>query len=340
MAGRDVLIGLTLLFVPSLAAQDQPQLVWEGQVDGISLLRVRGRGIKAQAKEGLPAGQQRFHFYQRLPENRLQVRLEVVEGRGHVQILEQPRADNEYTLTVSVEDRQPGSSFYKLAFFWESERRAPSPPTQPPLGRRESVAWSGRVQGEVIVSCRGDFCAAETIHGTVTGDRFRFSQPLPGRELPVSLEKTEGRGDIRLLDQPRESNGYAARVLIRDPQAGASDYRFSLAWARPSQKDTEFDFARLGMIWSGRVDGRVRVIVKGHAAMSEVIGGGRLTGERAQFTRGLPTAGNPKPTVRKLRGRGGVVLVESPSQANHWQLIFEIDDGESGADDYEVEVRW
>ncbi len=50
MAGRDVLIGLTLLFVPSLAAQDQPQLVWEGQVDGISLLRVRGRGVKAEAK--------------------------------------------------------------------------------------------------------------------------------------------------------------------------------------------------------------------------------------------------------------------------------------------------
>lgn len=338
--GRELAV-LSLMLMPALAAQDQPQLIWEGQVDGISVLQVRGRRVKTEAKEGLPVARQRFHFYQRLPETRHEVRLEVAEGRGLVQILEQPGANNEYTLTVSVEDRQPGSSFYKLALYWGAEGGGPSLPAQPPPGRGESVAWSGRVEGEAIVRCRRDSCAAEPgAGGQVTGDRFRFSKPLPDREVTVSLGKTEGRGDIRLLEQPRESNGYAARVLIRDPQAGASDYKFSLAWARLSRQDTEFESARLGMIWSGRVDGRVRVIVKGHAAMSEVMGGAPVTGERAQFARGLPSVGNPKASVRKLRGRGGVEMVEGPSQVNNWRLVFEIDDGKSGADDYEVEVRW
>jgi hypothetical protein len=144
------LILLAALLVPLLAAQDQPQLVWEGQVDGISVLRVRGNRVQVEAQEGLPVERQRFHFNQPLPESRQEVRLEVVEGRGRVHILEQPRVDNNYMLLVSIEDRQPGSSWYSLAFYWE-----PEPPVEPPRGRRESLTWSGRVDGEASVSCHG-----------------------------------------------------------------------------------------------------------------------------------------------------------------------------------------
>jgi hypothetical protein len=326
---------LAALLAPLLAAQDQPQLVWEGQVDGINVLHVCGNRVQVEAREGLPVEHQRFHFNQRLPESRQQVRLEVVEGRGRVHILEQPRADNNYTISVSIEDRQPGSSWYSLAFYWEPELGA-----APPRGRRESLTWSGRVEGEAVVSCHADTCETEARRGDqVTGDRFRFSKPLPSREVAVTLEKTDGRGEIRLLEQPRESNGYAARVMIRDPQGGSSDYGFTLAWWPRAASDAGFELARRGVIWSGRVDGRIRVVIGGHAAMSQVISGAPITGERAEFVRGLPALDNPNAVVRLLRGRGAVEVVEHPSRRNHYQLVFEID-GTGGADDYEIEVRW
>lgn len=329
------LILLAALLASLLAAQDQPQLVWEGQVDGISVLRVRGDRVEQEAREGLPVERQRFHFNQRLPESRQEVRLEVVEGRGRVHILEQPRADNNYTLSVSVEDRQPGSSWYSLAFYWE-----PEPVAAPPRGRHESLTWSGRVDGEAVVSCHASTCEAEERGGDqVTGGRSRFSKPLPSREVAVTLEKTDGRGEIRLLEQPRESNGYRARVLIRDPQAGSGNYSFTLAWSPRAPKDAGFEFARRGVLWSGRVDGHIRVVIGGHAAMSQVISGAPIMGERAEFARGLPALDNPNVVVKLLHGRGRLQVVEYPSRSNRFQLVFEID-GTGGADDYEVEVRW
>ena len=46
------------------------------------------------------------------------------------------------------------------------------------------------------------------------------------------------------------------------------------------------------------------------------------------------------PKIQKLRGRGRVSIVESPSEKNNYRLVFEIDDSEPGADSYQVELDW
>jgi hypothetical protein len=329
---------------PLLLAQDQPQMVWEGQVDGVIVLRVRGNRIDIEERQGLPVQRQRFRFFERLPDSRQSARLAVVEGRGHARILEQPRLENNYTLSVLIEDPQGGSSFYSLAFYWESGGRFFGPAAPGPAysaERGESLTWSGRVDGETIVSCRREECVAESLRGgSATRDRFRFSRPLPARDTQVSLDRTEGRGQIRLIQQPREENDFTARVHLRDPQGGAGDYSFSLVWARPSREEAGFSFARRGLLWSGRVDGRVRVSVEGSSTQVEVLGGAPVASERADFSRALPPRNNPSATVRRLRGRGRVELVEFPSARNHYRLVFEIDDSGSGADHYEIEVGW
>lgn len=329
-----------VLLGPLLPAQEQPQLVWEGQVDGLSLLRVRGNRIDVDDQKGLPVQRQRFRFFERLPEARQNVRLEVVEGRGRVRILEQPRPENNYTLTVMIDDHQGGSSFYSLALFWQSGRGFFSWP-EPARSSSENdfLTWSGRVDGEAVVSCRGNSCQAEaTRGGPVSRDRFRFSRPLPGRRVLVSLEEARGRGEIRLVEQPREENDYTARVLIRDPEGGPGDYSFSLVWSRPSRDEALI--ARRALVWSGRVDGHIRVIVEGGRASSEVISGAPAGGEAATFSRPLPARNNPEATVRKLRGRGRVEIVEYPSSRNGYRLVFEINDPGGGADNYGVEVAW
>lgn len=340
--GAGVLARLALLaFAGAAAFAQSPQFVWEGEVDGTSILSIRGNRVQIEDREGLPVQRQRYRFFERLPDSRLDARVEVREGRGRVRVLQQPRLDNNYTLVVSIEDRQGGSSFYSLEFYWDNSRGGffGGFPTSRTNLDGDRVVWSGRVDDEAIVECRRDRCRAEAVRGgPVTAERFRFTRPLPVRDTTVSLEGVEGRGEVRLIEQPRDENGYTARVRVRDHQGGAGEYAFTLLWARPARN--EGDFARRGMVWSGRVDGRVRVMVRGREAAAEVVSGGPVVRAQASFMRELPARDNQFATVRRLRGRGRVELVEYPSRRNGYRLVFEIDDSSGGAADYEVEVGW
>ncbi|MGC8793879.1 MAG: hypothetical protein ACP5U2_10865 [Bryobacteraceae bacterium] len=338
MVAGGLLFWVALAWLASM--QEQPQMIWEGQVDGVSILRVRGAQVDIEDVRGLPVQRQRSRFFARLPEIRQNVRLEVVEGRGRVRILEQPRRENNYTLSVEIDDHQGGSSFYSLVFYWE-ERALGSwlEPRWMTSGRADQLWWSGRVDGEAIIECRGDLCEAQTVSGQpVSRDRFRFTRPLPRQRVVVSLDETSGRGQVRLLEQPREENDYTARVLIRDPQGGAADYSFVLSWTTPARGEP--GIARPGMVWRGRVDGTVRVTVQGSRAVAEVVSGAPVEEEDAHFLRPLPARNLPDATVRKLRGRGRVEIVEYPSSRNGYRLVFQIEDPKGGSDRYEVEIGW
>src|SRR5689334_14775106 len=105
-SGRLILFALAGL--AHSGAQEAPQMVWEGLVDGISVLSIRGNRVEVEDREGLPVQRQRYRFFERLPDSRQEVRLSVRDGRGAVRILQQPRLENNYTLLVSVQDLQPG----------------------------------------------------------------------------------------------------------------------------------------------------------------------------------------------------------------------------------------
>lgn len=328
-----------LALTPFLTAEERPQFIWRGEVDGIDVLYVRGNHVDVRVQEGAPVERSQFHFYDPLPEVRQDARLEVIEGRGDVHIIDQPRIDNDYTLAVSIEDRQPGSSFYSLALRWDASNRAFEGSRT--SGRRDTLTWTGRVDQEAVVSCREKNCTAQAAEGApVANERFKFSRPLPHRDVEVNLEGAEGRGEIRLVEQPRERNNYTARVSIRDPPSGSGEYSFTLVWNRPNGKEADPVYTQRGLLWSGVVDGRVRVTIQGGASFSEVIEGGPVTHEIAQVLEPLPAHSDLMPMIHKLQGRGPVALVESPSEKNHYSLVFEIDDPQPGSDAYAVEVDW
>ncbi len=194
---------------------------------------------------------------------------------------------------------------------------------------------------EVIVSCRGSHCTAEAVSGSpVMHERVKVSRPLPDRDVQVTVENVDGRGEVRLIEQPAESNGYTARVRIRDPQGGAGDYSFALTWARSGRLDPQLGTAQTGLVWSGRVEGTIRVTVHGGAAFSGVVNGRPVVGESARFDRPLPARSDLSPAIRKRQGRGNVEIIEVPSNQNGYQLVFEVRDSGSGSDFYEVEVTW
>ncbi|MEE9179401.1 MAG: hypothetical protein V3U22_00785, partial [Vicinamibacteria bacterium] len=59
-----------------------------------------------------------------------------------------------------------------------------------------------------------------------------FQSPLPESEVPVSLHKIDGRGNVELVQTPSSSNDYTAVVRIEDDKNGADTYEFELTWPR------------------------------------------------------------------------------------------------------------
>jgi len=332
-----------LILIGSYAANAQevrPDFVWQGQVDGIALLRLQAGKLEVRIQEGDPVGGQQYRFSHPLPATRQDVRLRVLEGRGFVHILDQPRIDNQYTLTVSIEDRQPGSSFYSIALYWDSSGRLFEPARR---GERvESIAWNGRVDEEAIVSCQAKSCTSSASRGApVAAEHFKFSRPLPDQPVEVTLVDQQGRGEIRLVEQPNQRNHYTARISIRDPEKGSSDYSFKLEWTRTSGKQpAPLVVTGRALLWSGSVTGRVRVTVRGGAAFSQALEGSRVENARAEVLVPLPARSDLEPAVKVQRGRGRAEIIERPSAQNNYQLIFEIADPGPGPDSYELEVDW
>jgi len=323
----------------TLCAQTDPQFVWQGQVDGIAILHLAGKRLAVQIQDGSPVEDQKYHFFDSLPGTEQQARLEVLKGRGYVHIIDQPNLENHYTLAVAIEDRQPGSALYAIDLYWDTSSNRFEGGSR----KTDRVVWRGRVNEDAIISCQKQSCASSVAEGPAVADEhFKFSHALPSRDLDVRLDDAEGRGEIRVIEQPRERNHYTAKVSIRDRQPGAGEYSFMLVWNRATSNDAEPipEPSGRGFLWSGTVDGRVRVTLQAGASFSEVLVGAPIAGEHAEIFRPLPPRSNMMLVIRKLHGRGRVTIVESPSEQNHYRLIFEIDDPGPGNDSYEIELDW
>jgi len=331
---------LLLCAHPGLRAQDRPQFIWQGQVDGTAILHLAGKRLAVQIQDGAPVERQKAHFSDALPQTRQQVRVQVLEGRGSVRVIDQPNIENQYTLAVAIEDRQPGSSLYSIALYWDTSGNV----FERGADKTDSVMWTGRVDEGAVISCRKQSCVSSVEHGApVADEHFKFSRPLPDRDSEVRLQDPQGRGEIHVIEQPRQRNNYTARISIRDPLEGAGEYSFTLLWNRVNSKEAAAPIPEAtgrGFLWSGMVEGRVRVTLQGGASFSEALEGVPVSGEHAEMLRALPKRADLMPTIQKLRGRGQVTMIESPSDKNNYRLVFEIDDPLPGADSYEVELDW
>lgn len=107
---------------------------------------------------------------------------------------------------------------------------------------RTLYTWSGTVDREAIIVMRGAFLETQ-------GDgfesfreaRFRVSDALPREQGFVSIERSDGRGDVEVIQQPSMFNGYTARVRVRDRQSGADRYRLVVTWRGAGDRDRRND---------------------------------------------------------------------------------------------------
>jgi len=332
------------------ASAESPQFLWEGDVDQTASLFIRGDQLRVNTSRGGAVEHQRWRFFAPLADSHRDVRLEARAGRGSVRITQQPTLADNYTATVQIDDPQDGRGHYSLALYWEADadqtrrwhQRGWQGDSNLPKYKEETgkLTWHGHVEGDATIECSASSCRSETHGGMpVSHERAHFTRPLPKSEVAVSLDSENP--DIRILEQPRRSNGYTTRVGISEECGGNTNCSFTLSWREPDSSEAlERREATRGLVWSARVSGTVRVMVRDSSTISEVLSGGPTAKELALFDRPLPHEPGLSPVIRKLQGRGDVAIVETPSEKNSYTLLFEVRDPGPGADDYAVELDW
>jgi hypothetical protein len=108
-----------------------------------------------------------------------------------------------------------------------------------PMSRRATITGSGG-NGRCTIEVSVDHAAEVEISGdnglltTVAGQpaawrRFQCNAPLPRNPPDFRFVKINGRGTVRLLQDPRNTGGRAV-IHVSDPQGGRGNYTFDLQW--------------------------------------------------------------------------------------------------------------
>lgn len=98
----------------------------------------------------------------------------------------------------------------------------------------QTMTWRGTVDDVVEVSIRGRRADTITVSGRTYRDgRARFSG-RGGRGSRdngrARVSKDEGRGRVRVVQQPSRRNNYTTVIRIDDSKGGADRYRFTVEW--------------------------------------------------------------------------------------------------------------
>ncbi|MBP7296233.1 MAG: hypothetical protein KBB56_09255 [Acidobacteria bacterium] len=236
---------------------DREQFDIRLEADELLLVRVQDDTVRCVAEKGRPALDQGTACSAPLPPyTPTGFRMDTLDGRGDVRLLEPPSAANGFTATLRIEDSKKGSDRYHVRLSWAAgavtpggdgggsgaaERAAELPGLSLPVSTDGSIQTAGgaegffdfqaRVDGTVELWLRGRRANIQVISGDfVKQPKCAFSQTLPARPASFDLKRWEGRGDIRLLETPGAANGWTARIRISDPGSGDDLYRFTLSW--------------------------------------------------------------------------------------------------------------
>jgi hypothetical protein len=107
-----------ILAVPALA-QPPNSIAWSGDVDNGATVCIQGHHVWLEHVTGKGVTNTSVVINADLPRDvPVIVRLDRVEGRGDVEIRQQPDADNDFTARVHIDDPQRGRGHYHFVLAW------------------------------------------------------------------------------------------------------------------------------------------------------------------------------------------------------------------------------
>lgn len=94
-----------------------------------------------------------------------------------------------------------------------------------------NLTWTGIVDDVVQLRIRGNSVEVKAISGRdAENANYNFTSPLPNRRVDVEVDKKKGRGNVKILQQPRRENDFTTVIEIRDTSGGARDYELEIYW--------------------------------------------------------------------------------------------------------------
>lgn len=98
-------------------------LEWQGQVDREIRIQIR-RGQASVIEVGSnERTRRRVNVTGAIPNRDGTLRVQVMQGRGRVDVVQQPTERNGYTGIIRLRDPAGGASRYRIAAYWERDRR-------------------------------------------------------------------------------------------------------------------------------------------------------------------------------------------------------------------------
>jgi hypothetical protein len=215
--------------------------VWRGVVDDDTRIHMRGDRVRTQVVSGTQRRSNgRVVEMNNLPRRDGIVRVELLEGRGRVHVIQQPNVNNDYTAIVRVKDGQGGAGQYRFAVYFDpadNGRRVGRGGVWDTVGGdvysgASVFRWSGSVDGDLRIALRRGQVGYDVVSGeyprNVNSTVLANQVARRDRQLGVSLR--QGRGSVTVLQQPSEHNNYTAIIRVVDYQGGYGFYDFDLVW--------------------------------------------------------------------------------------------------------------
>ena len=252
--------------------------------------------------------------------------LEQKDGRGHITLVEPPSAANNFTARFKISDPKGSDDRYHARLRWEAGEAVAAAPRSEPVSIPEV--------SPPVASSRGPSTALPTLP---ENPRAAPSEPAPAaapRRSRVLSKHMEAilRGPRTETPAPAEAPQSPAQAKIDLP--GVEIFSDDNDPSRYNDADDGlFEFR-------GRVDGTVRIRIRGDRVLAESTGGRPLEVERFSFTQPVPSSRVGDMGVERKDGRGQVVLLERPWEGNHFMAVVEISDPKGGDDRYHFRLTW
>jgi hypothetical protein len=110
--------------------------------------------------------------------------------------------------------------------------------------RQATIRGSRGTSGKCVIEVRVDMAAEVEVYGnsgrlrTLAGQpatwaRMECTDPLPYNMTEFRFKGVDGRGQVKLAQDPRNNNGMAV-IRIDDPKSGSEGYTFDIEWSGAS----------------------------------------------------------------------------------------------------------
>ena len=241
---REVLMAVAAIAVTAWAAPAQQRVLldWSGRVDSLARISIQGGGAHVTLLGTADNGAGDLHVRNELPHRDGTVTVQVASGRGDVDVVQQPRADNDYVAILRIRDHSGGMDNYRLTALWTPGTTTTELSGEVDHPRRGDndvhevgmMHWTGDVDKTAVIRWRGDRAMLQNIDGDVARNvRANVAGiGLPARDVTVRIVQREGRGNIIIEQQPSSGNNYTAVIRVNDPDAGYGHYDFDVVFDR------------------------------------------------------------------------------------------------------------